>query len=130
MKIESKLAEKILNLMNRVNLIGAEAPIFMDIVNILIPAVQNNTDAEVNMEIINNILVFITSKSRLTIDTSEAKEFVAIQNELENKLNECKYPKNEDNEPKMFNDEMIEEIKKVSNNSTEDSEGISTQKER
>ena len=130
MKIESKLAEKILNLMNRVNLIGAEAPIFMDIVNILISAVQNNTDAEVNMEIINNILVFITSKSRLTIDTSEAKEFVAIQNELENKLNECKYPKNEDNEPKMFNDEMIEEIKKVSNNSTEDSEGISTQKER
>ena len=102
----------------------------MDIVNILISAVQNNTDAEVNMEIINNILVFITSKSRLTIDTSEAKEFVVIQNELENKLNECKYPKNEDNEPKMFSDEMIEEIKKVSNNSTEDSEGIPSQKER
>ena len=89
MKISPLQAKQIIDFMNETDLKGAEAPIFMDAVNNIYPALQMNSTIDVAREVINNIYVLIM---RLNIKAPDAKAFVSLQTAIEESLDEIEAP--------------------------------------
>ena len=117
MKISPLQAKQIIDFMNETDLKGAEAPIFMDAVNSIYPALQMNSTIDVPREIINNIYVFIM---RLNIKAPDAKAFVSLQTAIEESLDEIEAPIGTEasvsGEDPVNMEDIIDEVKHVADN--------------
>lgn len=117
MKISPLQAKQIIDFMNETDLKGAEAPIFMDTVNNIYPALQMNSTIDVAKEIMNNVYVFIM---RLNIKAPDAKAFVSLQTAIEESLDEIEAPIGTEasvsgKDPVNMED-VIDEVKHVADN--------------